>query len=446
MRQNFIKGGKMKTYLSIFTMSSILLMSCSSYTINTHSSTQDDLYFSKSDADNKPEVVYNPEVQVQDMSKANTSSYTEENIQNSNANYQNYNSNNSQGNTTNQNPNYSTQQVSPNEQESYVDENGRTIVNNYYGDVYDDGDSYYSTRIRRFHRPYTGFTYYSPAYCGFYADPFWGSGWNIGIGYSYGWGSNWAFNYGFNYGFGFDPFFDPWFSPWYNPWMSPYYGFGGWNSYAWGYRNGYWDGRNDNGYWNGGWGGRKNTTVLNGPRPSRGGNVSTGGNRTVPTRDGVAENSDGNSVRSVPSRSLPSVSKPANNGGTREGTSTVREVPNTSPNGYVPPRLPNVSNTTREPSSGNSGNVSPAPVRNNNPNYEGTVIRSNSNPPVKVNPNYGGSSESTPRSSAPVRISSPRNENSSPRMSAPSRSSSPSMGSSPSRGSSPAPASRPRPR
>jgi hypothetical protein len=426
----------MKSILSIITLSSIVLSSCSSYTINTYGGSEDDLYYSKSDARNDAPI-FHEEVQVQDMSKANTSSYTEQDQQNTSGNYSNYNYTNDNQNGSTVNPNYATQQ------ESYVDENGKTIINNYYGDVYDDEGGYYSTRIQRFHRPYGGFGYYSPAYCGFYNDPFWNSGWNIGFGYSYGFGPSWSIGYGWGIGMGYG-FYDPFFDPWFNPYFSPYYGFGGWgnNAYNWGYRDGYWDGRNDNGYWNNGGFGRggNRNTVIRGPRPSRGGTVSTAGGRTVPVREAVPSSS-GNTenVRSLPpSRTLPTNAAPVNN------TAESRPVPNTSPNGYVPPRLPNNSGTpVRSAETTTERNTSP--------------VRVSSPQPVRVNPNFGGTRDNTKNngrtstSPTPIRVEPAprRSESSSPRYNSPSRSSSPS--SSPSRsggssGSSPAPASRPRPR
>ena len=67
------------------------------------------------------------------------------------------------------------------------DNSGDTYVtNNYYGGdteeyVYyedEDYDYYYSSRVRRFHRPYRGFGYYDPCYTNSYwyePDPFfWG--------------------------------------------------------------------------------------------------------------------------------------------------------------------------------------------------------------------------------------------------------------------------------
>ena len=43
-------------------------------------------------------------------------------------------------------------------------------------EYYDDYDYHYSSRIRRFHRPYRGFNFYDPCYVdAFYYDPFFSS-------------------------------------------------------------------------------------------------------------------------------------------------------------------------------------------------------------------------------------------------------------------------------
>ena len=90
-------------------------------------------------------------------------------------------------------------------------------VNNYNNSG--DYDFYYSSRINRFHRSYSTFTYYSPVF----TDSYWYSyqpyTWGISI-------------YGGQAGFGYDAGY-----PVYNSysWSSPYYG----NSYYWGYTPNY---------------------------------------------------------------------------------------------------------------------------------------------------------------------------------------------------------------
>lgn len=175
--------------------------------------------------------------------------------------------------------------------EQYVDQNGNTVVNNYYGDYYeDDNDFEYAARINRFHSGNLGWGYYDPWYTNMYwytYDPFfWGTSiyagawprWNVGFGWNnwgwgggwnnWGWGGGWN-NWGWNSGFG-----------WNNCWG------GGWNNWGWGgglgwnaYNQGYWNGFNDGlaigGYYNTY---DLNSGIYNGPRGSSGnsGGIGTG--------------------------------------------------------------------------------------------------------------------------------------------------------------------------
>lgn len=121
-------------------------------------------------------------------------------------------------------------------------------------DYWEDQGYFYSSRIRRFHRPFTGFGYFDPVYSdlGFY-DPWMMPGTSIYIGiggfndYAYWrrmnrwhWQSDWLAWRGWNT-FGYRQFMDPWsFGPWggyrvYDPWFDPYWGgacFG--SSWGWG--------------------------------------------------------------------------------------------------------------------------------------------------------------------------------------------------------------------
>ena len=428
----------MKTNLSILIIGSVLSASCTTINMTyTSPNSKDDLYYSKADA--KREAVYNEEVQYQDKSYSNSNRYNEDpQVQNPNAKYetQSY-----QESPANNNSNYSS-----NSEQSYSSD-GKTIINNYYDDD-DDDYGIYTTRINRFHRPYGRFDYYSPAYCGFYYDPFWNTGWNIGFGYSYGFGPSWGF--GYNYGF-----YDPFYSPFYNPWYNPYYGYGGWggyNAYGLGYRNGYFDGRYDNGYYGGGnyGGGLKssNNTIIRGPRPSRGGNVSTaGGNRIAPERNGLPSIGSGSeSIRSVPPTRTP-INSNSNN--TTIGGSDVRTIPtretepvrNTSGNGYIPPRVPTRSSNESSP------NIRiPITIGTEESNIRRTEVPNRET--IKVNPNFSGQSPNPDkyrdrRSEVPNnrRSEAPSRSYESPRMSTPS-SPAPSRSS----GGSSSPVSRPRPR
>ena len=105
----------------------------------------------------------------------------------------------------------------------------------YYDDesysYYDDYDYYYTSRIRRFHRPYTGFGFYSPAYVDlYYYDPFafnynyWYPGTSIYISFGNSWG---RWNRWNNWGY-YSPFYRPYA---YNSWYRPFYG-NGWYDYG----------------------------------------------------------------------------------------------------------------------------------------------------------------------------------------------------------------------
>ena len=89
-----------------------------------------------------------------------------------------------------------------------------TIVNNYYGDYYEDGsqyDFYYSSRIRRFHRPYYNYGYYG----NYYTNSYWYSGnpYHFGTSIYYGWGSPYYDSWGY-----YDPFYYSYYS-----YYTPYY-------------------------------------------------------------------------------------------------------------------------------------------------------------------------------------------------------------------------------
>ncbi|MBE9481355.1 MAG: hypothetical protein IMY69_06635, partial [Bacteroidetes bacterium] len=126
------------------------------------------------------------------------------------------------------------------------------ITNNYYYDDYNYDDYYdysYAARIRRFHGPYHGFSYYDPYYTNMYwynYNPYsWGT--SIYLGYNWIWPEVYmgpSFFYGPTIYVGLG-----WGWGGYN-WGWPYYRCG-WPYYSWGYPYGsYW-----NGYWNGYWDG-----------------------------------------------------------------------------------------------------------------------------------------------------------------------------------------------
>ena len=171
--------------------------------------------------------------------------------------------------------------------EQYVDEDGKTIINNnYYGDYYeDDNDFAYSSRIRRFHRNNWGWGYYDPWYTNMYYytyDPFfWGTSIYAGAWPGWGWNTGWGWN-SWNVGFGWNNW--GWGGGWNGGWG------GGlcWNNWGWGWNSPYWNGYN-HGYWNGfndgliAGGGYYNTYdpysgIYYGPR---GGGSATNGGTTI---------------------------------------------------------------------------------------------------------------------------------------------------------------------
>lgn len=123
-------------------------------------------------------------------------------------------------------------------------------------EYYEDYDYYYTSRVRRFHRPYYGFSYFDPIYADlYYYDPFinpgvtvliydgysswnsWNSWrrwnrWNSWGSFNRGWGGGWG--NGWNdpwYGGGWNRWNDPWYGN--NYYVNNYYGYGGgWNNWG----------------------------------------------------------------------------------------------------------------------------------------------------------------------------------------------------------------------
>ena len=121
---------------------------------------------------------------------------------------------------------------------------------------YDDYNYYYSSRIRRFHRPYYGFSYFDPVYVDqAYYDPFWTPGVTVLIYDNY---NPWRSSYNrWNNSWGGSRFFvsNSYGSPW--GWNNGYYGGGFGNTYVTNnyYGNGYGGGY---GNYGGGYGGYSN--------------------------------------------------------------------------------------------------------------------------------------------------------------------------------------------
>ncbi|NMC40418.1 MAG: hypothetical protein GYA43_04495, partial [Bacteroidales bacterium] len=111
---------------------------------------------------------------------------------------------------------------------SYRNDDAGLVINNYY-----NYDFYYSSRINRFHRSYTTFSYYSPVFTDTYwysYQPYtWGltiyGGGRIGVGIAYNypvyyrwdypWYAGWDYGwYGGAWYWNYDPFYYNW---WYSP-------------------------------------------------------------------------------------------------------------------------------------------------------------------------------------------------------------------------------------
>ncbi len=104
----------------------------------------------------------------------------------------------------------------------FIDNDARTVVNNYYP----DNDYYYSSRIRRFHNSYTAFDYYAPVFTDVYWYNYQPFTWGVSI-----YGAESPF-YGYYYnhsytGFGF--YFGN-YNGWYEPYAGNYY-YGGYEPY-----------------------------------------------------------------------------------------------------------------------------------------------------------------------------------------------------------------------
>ncbi len=405
----------MKTIGFTFISISIFLIGCSS-TQQTAKQIDDDTYYSLSDAKKNANKVYHEDINLQDVSPANPNSSAE--TQTPNRNFNNYESTIPE--TPNNNPNYSN---SPGT-ENYVGDDGKTyITNNYYGNNYDDDDYYYRTRIQRFYSPYAGFGYYSPAYCGFYNDPFYYPSMNFG----YGWNSYSGWNFGFGWGYGnyYDPFFNPFYSPYsyYNPWGSA------WNN---GYYNGYNDGWNDH-YWASN--SPRNKTFYNTPRPNGRGTVGSNGRPTsTGTNVGVG---NANTVRPTPGtrNEGQSFSSPSNSTNTVAPTrpTPATSNPNVAPNVKAPIRetpirvnpTENVKPNTSPSPSENVKPVSPVIKQPIRPTPNGYVAPTLPDPRATTSPNINNNTDRTPNVS-PVAIpksefnSQPTRRNENPSISKPS--------------------------
>lgn len=257
-----------------------------------------------------------------------------------------------------------------------IQKNTRTYEE--YGRAAKPYDYQYASRIRRFHCPAAGFSYYSP----YYVDQYWYNpydrfnyGTSIYISTRWGW-TRW----------------NRWNDPWYNRWNDPWY------SSSWGNRwNNPWCNR-----WNTGWGGNSGYNYYALSSPNAGTYVAP--QRTRHGSDYVRRS--GQHVAQAPSGR----NYNANTTNNHRGRSSRLSEDNRS--GYSPTRRPIHSSAT--PSRGNSGRT---------PNYN----NSNSTHSSRGSYSPSRSSSSSRGSYTPSRRSSSNSRSSSGY--SPSRSSSSSRGS-----------------
>lgn len=275
--------------------------------------------------------------------------------------------------------------------------------------VDDRYENEYSARVRRFHQPARGFSYYSNYYVdNYWYDPYapgtniyvmqpfysynsWGwsypqMGWNS---YGQGWGGHGGF-YGNNFGY------------------SPYWG-SNWGNAQWGNQNPYWSGYNQgfmNGYNQGfmnGWytnnnnmqGSNNWNSWFESSAPNAGNFVT---NRSPRSTDTGIHRSRNTPVPGYDTQQRYNSSDPQNNGLSPDKIGRGRNVqPNTNirPDRNVNPnvREPNVRPNTRQPQPDvrpdtrqpnirqPERNINPPTIRENNPSRSGNL-----NPPSRITP------------------------------------------------------------
>lgn len=242
-------------------------------------------------------------------------------------------------------------------------------------DYYDDYDYHYTSRIRRFHRPYYGFDFFDPCYIDVaYYDPFYRPGTTVLIYddyYSYNtwnrwnrwnrWrrsgvniyvGSGWG---GFSYGPGW---YDPWngygwnswnrwnrwnsWNRWDNYYGGGYYGYGGYGGYG-GYSNYYCPPSWGGGYvYNTSVNVSNNNNVYYGARRSGVTKVPRKGNRVIQT----STPSDVTTGRSFTESGTPELSTGGLNKPSGSGDTKIRRVESSSDIGRANPRVNTNPNST----------------------------------------------------------------------------------------------------
>ncbi|WP_420458995.1 hypothetical protein [Neolewinella sp.] len=326
-------------------------------------------------------------------------------------------------------------------QDNYAERNDAPRDNSFRSSSSYDDDYYdyaYSSRIRRFNRPYAGFGYYDPVYVdAAYYDPFYRPFGTTSLIYNSGFGYN---------RFGRSAFLEPVITPYGIAYIDR--GFGGWNrSFGWndpyygnawgggGFGRGYYGG---GGFGYGGFGG--------------GGFVSPGGYYCPPAWGGGNTYVVNNNVSNAPARrTVTSVPRAAT-------TSIADRVVRNRDNTAVSPRSLDNRGTTTRSSSGRtlrtddrarttvtprSNTRSAVPSRTYTPSRSATPSRSTTprtyTPSRSTTPSrsYSPSRSTAPRSYSPSRSATPSRSYSPSRSATPSRSYTPSSSST--RSSSPSP-------
>ena len=272
----------------------------------------------------------------------------------------------------------------------------------------------YSSRIRRFNRPYAGFGYYDPvyvdqAYYG-YANPY-----RTTLIYSSPYGVN-AYRAArlnryrqFN-----DPFYSPYNDPFYNPWNDPFVGRGnafGWggNPYGAGFNSGFGGGFGvGNAYYcppSWGTGAVYNVPGAVNTRPPAPATVGDRGNRGTGTRGSARPTSPNRGTPSATSRTARPSTPATNSRGTttREPSSTIDSRSGSRPS----TTNSRGSDSEARPSRPATPSRSTSPRQDDRPSYR-TPSRSTS-PRENSRPSYSAPSRSSsrPSYSAPSRSSSP---------------------------------------
>jgi hypothetical protein len=274
--------------------------------------------------------------------------------------------------------------------------------------VDEDYEYEYTARVRRFHQPARGFSYYSNYYVdNYYYDPFMPGvniytvqpyyiHYNNGWGYPYcnSWGSNWgnSYGYGWSYYSGYSNF-----SYGYNPFAygyNNYYGYGGYNQYWNGYNNGYWNGY-QNGYWNGWYNqnhyhNNNNNNWFDNSAPNAGNFVTSRQPRSSDTELHRSRNTPVQGYdthqrpNGVPNNTLTPDVKRTRDPNTTQPNNNVRPERNTIP----PVRETDVRPDTRvRPTPNVRPNTNPPVIRETNPGRSGTLTPPNTIPERNRNNN-----------------------------------------------------------